>query len=320
MPLAGLTAFGFKGTGRSDGLVGRLYDLKQTKDRQPTDIKDDGYFKDPATSKLSNEEQIDLFGKGLVDPSHAILSASLVNESKVLNRFFGGSWSESVLQEFYQSKDPLIAYQLSFKNESQTNALKAFGVENEVKPSHILIHYKGTVMAPKSCTVRFRSLTKNGLLAIRFNGQNVFLDTYKILLDDKPFKFVDNDPKYNEKFMWPLSGSGNFGKWFNIQEGAKYPIDIVMVMGVNSSMSQFGCSLMIEEKNPNPPYELSSFQWQSKQGKQYQTGEALKNPRILVKYPLFALRKGIPAVQFKEPSCQPHRRTNACTGWSAAAE
>ena len=34
MPLAGLTAFGFKGTGRNDGLVGRLYDLKQTKDRQ----------------------------------------------------------------------------------------------------------------------------------------------------------------------------------------------------------------------------------------------------------------------------------------------
>ena len=47
MPVAGLTAFGFRGGGRSDGLVGRLYDLKQTKNHQPTDIKDDGLWVNP---------------------------------------------------------------------------------------------------------------------------------------------------------------------------------------------------------------------------------------------------------------------------------
>jgi hypothetical protein len=47
MPLAGLTAFGFKGSSMSGGLVGHIYDLKRTPDHQDTDIKDDGLWKDP---------------------------------------------------------------------------------------------------------------------------------------------------------------------------------------------------------------------------------------------------------------------------------
>lgn len=303
MPLSGLTAFGFKGTGRSDGLVGRLYDLKQTKDRQPTDIKDDGFWKNPKeVEKLGPNEQSELFQKALSDPTHAQLSPSLINEAKLLNRFLGGSWDEAILQEYYRSKDPLIAYQWSIANQSQKDVLKAFGVETQIKPGHILIHYKGTVTAPKDCTVRFRSLTREGSLAIRFNGQNVFLNTYKVLIDQTPFKFVNTDPNYDKNYVQGLCGSGSTGKWFNIQAGRKYPIEIVMTMGTSAASGSFGCSLMIEEKNPNPPYQLSSWQWQSKQGRQYQTGEAQKNPLVLLKYPLFALRKGIPSVPFTEPN------------------
>ena len=44
MPLAGLTAFGFKGATGNLGLRGHIYDLKQTSNGGATAIKDDGAF------------------------------------------------------------------------------------------------------------------------------------------------------------------------------------------------------------------------------------------------------------------------------------
>lgn len=313
MPLAGLTAFGFKGTGRNDGLVGRLYDLKQTKDRQPTDIKDDGLFKNPKdVERLDFRQRVDFYNKGVADPSHANLSASVVNEAKFINRFLAGSWDETQLQTYYRSKDPLIAYQWSIANQAQKDVLRAFGVENEIKPSHILIHYKGVVTAPKDCTIRFRCMIRGGFLAVRFDGQPALLALYRGgMIDTKAFQFVNSDPNYDKNKGTGYNPSSP-GKWITVQAGRKYPVEIVISM---DSDGTFGCGLMVEEKNPSPPYELSKWQWQSQQGKQYQTGDSLKNPFILLRYPLFALRKGVPAVPFKMPDISPPKDPKSLEEW-----
>lgn len=300
MPLAGLTAFGFKGGGRSDGLVGRLYDLKQTKDKQETDIKDDGFWKNP--------KQLDGMGdmaggefktKVLNDPSkHALISPSMLNEAKVINDFLGNGWDEKILLKYYRSQDPMVAYQWSFPLSTPKDAVKAFGVQNEVKPTHILIHYKGFVTAPRDCTVRFRCLAWGGLMAVRFDGMNVMVTGLRNpLLNLKSFEFVDTDPNYDKGKGVGYSGH-TLGRWMNVQAGKKYPIEIFL----NLSESSLGVGLMIEEKNPATPYQPSEWQWQSNQGKQYQTGDSLKTPYILLRYPLFALKKGIPPAPFKFPS------------------
>jgi len=303
MPLKGLTAFGFKGTGLNDGLVGRLYDLKQTKDRQETDIKDDGFWKNPHQLDGMDSFKSEAFrGSVMKDPTkYTLLSPSILNEAKVINSFLSGGWDEKILLQYYRSQDPMIAYQWSIPLSSAKDAVKAFGVENEVKPTHILIHYKGTVSAPRDCTVRFRSMIRGGLMAVRFDGNNV-LATFanNPLINGKSFEFVNPDPNYDKN-----KGSGYhghaIGKWFNVQAGKKYPVEMFISMGEGG----FGCGLMIEEKNPNPPYQSSEWQWQSIQGKQYQKEAALKTPFILLRYPLFALKKGVPPVPFVMPKSDP---------------
>lgn len=303
MPLAGLTAFGFKGSGHSDGLVGRLYDLKQTKDRQPTDIKDDGLWKNPhQVDGMDFTQQAALMQRAMADPKHELISQSVVNEAEVINKFLGGSWDEQILLKYYRSQDPMVAYQWSIPMSSPKDAVKAFGVESEVKPTHIMIHYKGFVTAPRDMTVRFRCMLRGGVMAVRFDDNNVYLGTFATgaLINKKPFEFKDPYPDYDKGKGSGYSGSTP-GKWFNVQSGKKYPVEIFITMGEGG----FGAGLMIEEKNPPKPYEPSAWQWQSNQGKQYQTGDALKNPFILLRYPLFALRKGVPPVPFTMPKIDP---------------
>jgi len=305
MPLAGLTAFGFKGGGRSDGLVGRLYDLKQTKDRRETDIKDDGFWKNPhQVDGMDFRQQQSFSGKVMRDPmQHHLLSPSVLNEAKVINSFLGGAWDEKILLDYYRSQDPMVAYQWSIPMSSPKDAVKAFGVESEVKPTHIMIHYKGFVTAPRDMTIRFRCMLRGGVMAVRFDNNNVLLATYSTsaLLNTKSFEFKDDYPNYDKgKGVNYYDGHAK-GKWFTVHAGAKYPVEIFISMGEGG----FGSGLMVEEKDPAKPYEPSAWQWQSNQGKQYQTGESLKTPYILLRYPLFALRKGVPAVPFTMPKTDP---------------
>ena len=304
MPLAGLTAFGFKGGGHSGGLIGRLYDLKQTKDHKETGIKDDGFWKNPKQLDGMDFRQQQAFtSKVLGDPSqHNLLSPSILNEAKVINDFLGGGWDEKVLLDYYRSQDPMVAYQWSIPMSSPKDAVKAFGVESEVKPTHIMIHYKGFVTAPRDMSVRFRCMLRGGVMAVRFDNNNVFLGSFgtAALLDTKPFDFKDDFPNYDKGKGRGYSGQ-SVGKWFWVQAGKKYPVEIFISMGA----AGFGSGLMIEEKDPAKPYELSEWQWQTKQGKQYQTGKELSEPFILLRYPLFALRKGVPAVPFTMPKTDP---------------
>jgi len=318
MPLAGLTAFGFKGGGRTDGLIGRLYDLKQTKDRQPTDIKDDGLWKNPhQVDGMKSFEILELMKKAFRDPSQrGLLSGSVHKEAEVINNFLGNGWDEKILLQYYRSQDPMVAYQWSIPMATAKDAVKAFGVESEVKPTHIIIHYKGVVTAPRDCTVRFRCMIRGGMMAVRFDGSNVLIAIYSGgLISGKSFEFVNTDPNYDKN-----KGSGyhghNIGKWFNVQAGRKYPVEIFITMGEGN----FGAGLMIEEKNPPTPYQPSEWQWQSKQGKQYQQGDALKTPFILLRYPLFALKKGVPATPFVMPAIippGPESPPGAVEGWKA---
>ena len=238
----------------------------------------------------------------MADPKHDLLSQSVLNEAEVINKFLGGSWDEQILLKYYRSQDPMVTYQCSIPMSSPKDAVKAFGVENEVKPTHIMIHYKGFVTAPRNCTVRFRCMLRGGVMAIRFDNNNVFLGTFVTgaLINKKPFEFKDPYPDYDKGKGNGYSGSSP-GKWFNVQSGSKYPVEIFITMGE----ADFGTGLMIEEKNPPKPYDPSVWQWQSNQGKQYQTGDALKTPFILLRYPLFALRKGIPSVPFTMPKINP---------------
>ena len=306
MPLTGLTAFGFKGVGQG-GLVGHLYDLKQTKDRQPSEIKDDGVLKDRSleVDKNGQGDAWQRYDKIRKDPAQRyLLSDGIQGEAKVINEFLSRTWDIKVLEPYYKSPDALTAYQISIPWATQEEAVKAFGVEKEVKPSRFLIHYKGTVTAPRDGIFRFIALVGNGMFAIRFNGQNVFGNVSPLIRSDLFLKDPDKGTAY-------LGEGVQAANWMHLQLGQKYPIEILMTIGGQMpGNAGFACTLMIEEKNPATPYLLSEYQWQTKQGRQYQSEETLKNPNIYIRFPLFALKKGLSVPEFKIPSLEPRPNMN----------
>jgi hypothetical protein len=281
MPLAGLTAFGFKGATTKAGLVGYIYDLKQTADGKPTDIKDDGFLKDPHI--LDNIPEYDKGGqvykifqdKSTLGKRADLLNQSTLSHAAVLNELLSKNWDESVLKRYYRSKDPMTAYQIFIPVTSSGVALKAFGVEKEIKPTHYLVHYKGRVMSPKDGEFRFRVETKGRMDLIRFNNDNVYGTSGNPLLDMSSFKFKNTDPPSATK----LTTKGySAGKWFRVEAGKSYPMEILL----ESDSGGFCACVMIEERTPEKPYP-----------ERYWT-QLFPQDGPIYCYPVFALMKGLP--------------------------
>ena len=263
MPVAGLTAFGFKG-GSGGGLKGHFYDLKQTPDRKPTEVKMDG---------LS-----DTSGNGNYTPG-------VQTHLKIMDEFFKGNWDEKILQRFYQAKDTMVTYQVFIPTMPATKAPEAFNVEKEVKPGHWIVHYKGTVTAPKDGSYRFLGIADD-TIAVRFDGQNVLLANLQRM--DSSSLFTDKTmPTKNDIGLYP-------GKWFQVERGKPYPIEVLISEVPGGA---FQACLLIEERQPEKSYPKRTLQ--GMEGK--------------LAYPVFQLKKGMPIPPYEKPDMTPP--PNALPGW-----
>jgi hypothetical protein len=136
MPAAGFTVFGFKGSGVGRGLSGRLYDLKQDKDKKPTE------------------------GDGN-DKSYVL---------RYLRNFDEKRFDMKLLQPFFVSPVELMATRFWVPNGPASQMPQAFNVEKDVKPTSLLIHYKGKVSPPKDGKYRFVGFGDD-FLGIKLNGK-----------------------------------------------------------------------------------------------------------------------------------------------------
>ena len=263
MPLAGLTAFGFKGSG-GGGLKGHFYDLKQTADRKPTDIKSDGMY-----------------------DAHHNFTGSMLAHLKLMDEFFASNWDEKILQRYYQAKDTMVTYQVFIPAMTASKAPEAFAVEKEVKPSHWIIHYKGTVTAPKDGDIRFLGAADD-TLAVRFNGQNALLANLQ--------QQMQSVPLFTDKTTIQANKETGFstGKWIQVERGKSYPIEILVSELPGGS---FFAWLMIEERQPEKPYPKRTF-----------APFAEKKA-----YPVFQTKKGIPVPPYEKPNMTPP--ANALPNW-----
>jgi len=286
MPLAGMTAFGFRGASSTVGLVGHLYDLTQTPNRKPTNIKDDGNYKNPHlldsyTGPALWAEVDNIFNdRSKLGKRSDLLSDSVQNHAAVINDFIK-RWDESALKPFYCAKDPLIAYQFFIPHASAADAIEAFGVTSEVSPKHFILHYKGFVKAPKNGIFRFRAIGGGSGLFIRFNNKNVYAAANHPLYNLKSFEFVNKDLPTDLKHTtrgYPA------GAWMSVQAGQKYPMEILM----ESNNTSFYECIMIEDRSPEKPYPRRFV------------SELFPQDIITYCYPVFALRAGIPFTPYKK--------------------
>jgi hypothetical protein len=255
MPVTGLSAFGFKGL--SAGLRGNLWDLKQTADRKPSLLAD---------KKAPPNEQ----------------------HFKILDEYFSKDWDDKVLDQFYKAKDAMVTFQVYIPILDAREAPKAFGVENEVKPSHWVIVYKGSVTAPRDGTFRFIGYADD-VMAVRFNKQNVFYEAIGTTKECSQKYMVEKyfkptiPPDIAKKGQQDPNSAGYkeaVGNWFTVEAGKTYPMELLISEVPGGS---FYAYLQIEERHPEKPYPKRTI------------------PRFenFSAYPLFSLKKGVPVTPRK---------------------
>ena len=222
MPLAGLTAFGFRGA-TNGGLVGHFYDLSRNSDKTP------------------------------------VSQFSISTYIQPITEFFLKNWDDAVFKRYYCAHDSMLAVQIYMSCSGSSGAAKAFNVENEVTKPFWVIHYKGTVVAPFDGEFRFWGSTDD-FMVIRFDGAPVFVAPLGLLrqMPKEVLPYILPKPapasrvpidqkadKINSGILFFYSGS-----WIRVQKGKPYPIDIL----IGDTGGLYQQIVMIQEKTPSTPY------------------------------------------------------------------
>ena len=208
----GLTMFGARG---GVGLVGTFYDLKQTRDGQPTELAPQGNVSD---AQPMTAQYVDVV------------------------RSFVSNWDTRVLEKYYRSPNALVAQQLYIPMCPSDEAAKAFGEQKKCSGYRWLVHYRGTVVAPRDGTFRFIGRGDN-LMMVRLNGRNVLDGGFPANYQLDPGVNTDNNLGPAGATGWTLSG----GAWFDVHRGDLLKIEVV----IGDGGGIFNDYLLIEEKGVN---------------------------------------------------------------------
>jgi hypothetical protein len=190
-------------------LIGILYDLKQDQSRKPRHMNNPAFH-------------------------------------KVIDEFLSKGWDESVLNRYYRVTRPLYTTQIFIPLINANAAPKAFGVENIVKPSFWLIHYKGQVSAPSDGEWRFWGDGEE-VCSVAVDGQPVLLANWREI----------TTPSVNWKSPEPpgrkvANSHLRAGTWFSLKKGQIIDLDILIGERAGGVFCAF---LLIEKKGETYPMQ-----------------------------------------------------------------
>jgi hypothetical protein len=210
-----VSLFGMKGAGlNTAGLVGTLYDIKQTANRQPTAAA-------PAKTGIPPYRQ-------------------------AVREFLESGWSAGRLQKFFKSPDMLVSGQIFITGRSADDAPKAFEVEKLMKPSRWVLHYRCYVEVPSSLPFRFVG-SGDDFLIVRWNRKVALDDGYETYFAGRDGNYKDFGVKVSKEYKVDRRpGSLNrlkAGPWIQVTKGTKVPIEILMG---ETPGGTFDCYLAIE--------------------------------------------------------------------------
>ena len=217
----------------ANALEGTFYDLKQTKNRQSTDMTNEGI-------------------------------------KEVISEFVTKGWKDRTLSKYYKAGRTLYQTRLAIPMMKAELAPAAFDCEKEVQPSRWVVVYRGVVTPPKTGRYRFVG-AGDDVLVVRFNGKHVFdhgyasgtmgahissnkgffhgtqdNDTLKKLARrvypmDLPVKYYEYDT--TKRWNQDIGGLA-VGAEFEAVAGRSYPIDI-LISEIPGGL--FCAALLIEE-------------------------------------------------------------------------
>jgi hypothetical protein len=187
---AAVPFFGLRDAKGGGSLLGRFYDLKQTKDKKPSGLDQD---------------------KGYPDE---------------VSKFVNGGWNESHFAKYFVAPDPLYTTQIFIPKIDADQGPRAFQLGGRVQPKMWVIHYKGTVVPPEGGTFRFVGMADD-ILVVRFNGK-VVLDCGSNRPSGKePQKYYPADGlRLDPKMDW-YKGLG-VGDPIQVQSGSTYDMQVLL--------------------------------------------------------------------------------------------
>jgi hypothetical protein len=195
-----VSLFGMKSTGMTTGgLIGTLYDLKQTSDRKPTAA---------APAKVG------------IPPYRASV-----------REFLESGWSPGRLQKFFKSPDMLVSGQIFITGRSADDAPRAFEVEKLMKPSRWVVHYRCYVEAPNSLPFRFVG-SGDDFLIVRWNRKIALDDGYETFFTGRDGNYKDFGVKVSKEYKVDRRPGGlhrlKAGPWIQVTKGTKVPVEVLM--------------------------------------------------------------------------------------------
>ena len=209
-----VSLFGMKGSSLgASGLIGTLYDLKQTADRKPT--------------------------------SAAPANTGIAPYRTSVREFLESGWSAERLQRFFKSPDKLVSGQLFITGRSADDAPKAFEVEKLMKPSRWVVHYRCYVEMPSSLPFRFVG-SGDDFLIVRWNRKIALDDGYETYLAGGG-NYKDFGVKVTQEFKVDRRPGGlhrlKAGPWIQVTKGTKVPVEVLIG---ETPGGVFDCYLAIE--------------------------------------------------------------------------
>ena len=210
-----VSLFGMKGTGtNAGGLIGTLYDLKQTADRKPT--------------------------------SAAPANTGIAPYRSSVRDFLESGWSAGRLQRFFKSPDKLVSGQLFITSRSADDAPKAFEVEKMMKPSRWVVHYRCYVEVPNSLPFRFVG-SGDDFLLVRWNRKVALDDGYETYFSGRDGNYRDFDVKVSKEYKINRAPGSlhrlKAGPWIQVTKGTKVPVEVLIG---ETPGGVFDCYLAIE--------------------------------------------------------------------------
>jgi hypothetical protein len=210
-----VSLFGMKGgpNANAGGLIGTLYDLKQTADRKPT--------------------------------SAAPANTGIAPYRTSVREFLESGWSAGRLQRFFKSPDKLVSGQLFITGRSADDAPKAFEVEKLMKPSRWVVHYRCYVEMPSSLPFRFVG-SGDDFLIVRWNRKIALDDGYETYLAGGG-NYKDFGVKVTQEYKVDRRPGGlhrlKAGPWIQVTKGTKVPVEVLIG---ETPGGVFDCYLAIE--------------------------------------------------------------------------
>jgi hypothetical protein len=142
--------------------------------------------------------------------------------SAVITQFINQGWDEAVLNQYYRASTPLYTTQIFIPYIDAKSAPSAFNVEDRVKPSQWVIHYKGQVSSSVAGTFRFLGLSDD-LLIVAVNGKTVLIAPHP----NGKYPGIDWKPTEGPATSAP-SGPIKFGTWFTVAKDEVIDLDVLI--------------------------------------------------------------------------------------------